>query len=205
MNTTLHSCQIIPDGFRLFLVHSRRLAPAMKFAEAAQGRSRSEPPRPAPRPLIASASPAAARPNTLQVFLTAHHATRLPGPPASTVATGLFGDSLGNLDRLRQPAGRTGSRSSPEWADLDPRPRPSPRPAAWSPDALARPCWLTALIAQAAPQLPWPPSRRGRRGRPGRRVPADAAAAARRVHARLAVVGVRGAAAPAARQPGVRD
>jgi FkbH-like protein len=55
----------------------------------------------------------------LQVFLTAHLRTQLPDRQI-TVRTGLYGDCLGNLERLGQTT-RDGLALVIEWSDLDPR------------------------------------------------------------------------------------
>ena len=88
----------------------------MKFADALQ-LIRAEPPAGA-RPLSVALA-CGCTPNTLQIFLTAHLRTRFPDRRVA-VETGLYGDCLGNLDRLRRP-GRDGVAVVMEWADLDPR------------------------------------------------------------------------------------
>ncbi len=114
----------------------------MKFADALHA-TRAEPPAGA-RPLsVALACGCTA--NTLQIFLTARLRTLFPDRRV-TVETGLYGDCLGNLDRLRLPA-RDGVAVVVEWADLDPR-LGLRQTGGWSPTSL--PDILDSFDGQAA-------------------------------------------------------
>ncbi len=102
----------------------------MKFAEALKA-ARAEPPAGA-RPLSVALT-CGCTPETLQVFLTAHLRNAFPDRRVA-VATGLYGDCVGNLDRLRRSA-PDGVAVVVEWADFDPR-LGLRRTGGWSPDGL---------------------------------------------------------------------
>jgi FkbH-like protein len=73
-------------------------------------------------------------PNHLQVFLTAHLRALAPDRSVA-VRAGLYGDCLGNLDRVSQ-ATLDGVAVTIEWADLDPR-LGIRQAGGWSPTALS--------------------------------------------------------------------
>ena len=114
----------------------------MKFADALKVNRADAPAgaRPLPIALVCGCTP-----NTLQIFLTAHLRTLCPDR-LPTVATGLYGDCLGSLDRLRA-APLDGFAVVLEWADLDPR-LGIRQAGGWSPGALAD--LLASVDAQAA-------------------------------------------------------
>ena len=114
----------------------------MKFADALK-LVRAEPPAGA-RPLsVALACGCTA--HTLQVLLTAHLRTLFPERRVA-VDTGLYGDCLAALDRLRQSPS-DGVAVVVEWADLDPR-LGLRQTGGWSPAGL--PDILQSFDAQAA-------------------------------------------------------
>ena len=152
----------------------------MKFAEALKA-ARAAPPAGA-RPLsIALACGCTA--DALQVFLTAHLRTLFPDRRVA-VECGLYGDCLGNLDRLRQSP-REGIALVVEWADLDPR-LGIRQTGGWSPADL--PDIVDSFHRQAARFET--AVERAAEERSGRRLSAHVAAASRRVCARLSALGI---------------
>src|SRR5258708_774916 len=140
----------------------------MKFAEALKALQVPSPPdaRPFHVALVCGCTA-----NHLQVFLTAHLRALAPDRQM-VVQTGVYGDCLGNLDRLAQ-APIDGAAVVLEWSDLDPR-LGIRQTGGWSPgvlsdilqnvdaqaarfqDALTRAA-ARASVAVCMPTLPLPP------------------------------------------------
>src|SRR5271170_6043726 len=103
----------------------------MKFAEALKASQLPFPPgaRPFHVGLVCGCTA-----NHLQVFLTAHLRALAPDRQVA-VQAGVYGDCLGNLDRLTQMQ-VDGAAVVFEWADLDPR-LGIRQTGGWSPGALS--------------------------------------------------------------------